>query len=173
MTSSSILGFVAAVHLLLMGLVWFQPVGLGAQEPIVPRDWILVQVDHIQFSVPADLKQQNVVGRDSDFWHFRNDRIWLDIERGIHAEVSDIYRKNTDYVERSTRINGKVARLYSFRLDDSTLSRMGENLVFVVAVTFENLDKPKNRLTLWAYCKGPGEQELAKKIFSSVKFRRG
>lgn len=146
-------------------------VGATAEE-VALNAWKTVDAKgHFSFSVPADMEERAVQGTDSYVGEFHNNNIHLSFDYGWWSDpLEDTSRPQ--YQEAIVEIDGKRAKQVTF-----FLPKPEEAPPFVAAVHFSDVgDGPDKgggttRLTMFARCRSPADQETAKRIFSSIRFR--
>jgi len=159
-------------NLILIGLTFltacFYLDASTAQENI-PGEWRKVAADvHFTFRLPTSMKLSSEERCVECAWGstFSDDRIRL------HAEYTDwneehapqFLAKQQEYVKESTEIDGKSAKIQSWRSED-----VPQGFRYIAEVRFYGTDR-KLIARLSALCKERRDVETAKQIFSSVDF---
>jgi len=137
----------------------------------VPGDWKRVELDHFSFSVPPDLKRESTTAVDSSVWVFSSDHIRLVIDFGPYSNNLEVYHTQPGFSEELVEIAGKKAKIASFRLDDRFANNAHRGLRFVAAAYFASSVSDSQKLTFWVNCNGSSEQQIAKTIFHSIRFK--
>lgn len=76
-----------------------------------------------------------------------------------------------EYCEENVWIDGRAAKVVTFRLDDSA-TYPERNRKFVAAIHFPELNEGMiKEFTFWAACADQATQAEALKIFHSIKFK--
>lgn len=131
--------------------------------------WKRVSVCQIHFLIPKALKTQNVKGIDSCVAEFRNGNIRLAIDYGLYGGEYKHDSTTFDFKEESTEIDGKKAQLVTFK-DRPDSRKLVAGLYVLI---YEASDKMKISLNMTINLKSREYLEIAKRIFSSVRFDGG
>jgi hypothetical protein len=119
------------------------------------------------------MKELPVRSLDSSAWMYSNEKITLDVQYGLYPDDLKFYSDQPGYQKSPIEIDGFKATHVTFRLDEASASHYKGRGKYVAAVYFPDLANEFGReLTVWANCEGPTEQQLAKEIFTSIKFKR-
>lgn len=132
------------------------------------NNWQEINLQHFSFSVPYGMKPVEAKGIDSAIWKYANKAISLTIELGLYSGKPSVYAKEPDYREEETRIDGRRATICFFR--DSEVG--SEDQPYVAALYFSNVDGKATKLSFFVVSNSPKGQEIAKRIFLSVKFNK-
>jgi hypothetical protein len=162
---------IIAASVLLVSAKFPQPKEIVSQEKqLAIESWKTFDLGYFSFKAPKDMKFVPTSSIDSEGWRYRNNAIRLDIDFGIYSNSLSLYYKQIDYREESISIDGRKAKLCLFRLTPSFTTPADGKLTFIAAIYFPDTGLGE-KLTFWANCKGPAEQEMAKAIFQSIKFK--
>lgn len=155
---------------------WFRPSDSRAftsAQSLIPDGWTKIDLDSFSFFAPSDLKNQKVRGIDSTVWKFRNREMTLDLDYGRYSNDLQFYADQPDYHTEWLRIDGKKAKIASWRMSDAYLAdcpKKGRG--YVAAVYFPDLGgSGTTKLTFWASCIDSATRDSARKVFLSVRFR--
>jgi hypothetical protein len=117
------------------------------------------------------MKPENAHGKDSVVWRYSNSSIRLTIDWGRYPGAFDAYHDQPEYKIEQIGIAGKTAHLWSFRFSEEyTAAALGDKR-YGAAIYFADTETKKMNLTFWAYCKTKNDQETAKVIFQSIRFK--
>jgi hypothetical protein len=139
----------------------------------VPRNWKTVELSDFSFSLPPDMRDEEVKGIDSAVWQYRNDGMILTIDYGMYSNSLESYKSQPGHHEEWFLIGGKRAKICTFQLDESFMNTAEDrDFSFISAAYFPEVrESSVAKLSIWVNAKGTGEQEAAKKIFQSVEFK--
>ena len=146
----------------------------SAIAEVAPNEWRVVDAKgRFSFSLPPDMEEQTVQGKDSYVGEYRSSNIQFSFDYGWYSDPleHDYFPTQPEYQEANVAIGGKSAKIVTFHR-----AATDSGFPYVAAVYFPDvLDGQtsvgmKTRLTMWADCKGQSEQEIAKKIFQSIRF---
>lgn len=116
------------------------------------------------------MKERSVTGTDSSLWRYVNEKMTLDIAYGLYPDDLSSYSNQPEYQKTSYEINGLKAEMCTFRVGQELSTHFTGRNKYIAAVYFPDLKKAfGTKLSILATCEGPGEQEIAKRIFSSLK----
>ena len=128
----------------------------------VPPDWKKIDLRDFSFAIPPDLKERDVRGIDSEVWEYRSRDLRLAIDYGMYSDDLDSYSDRPEYKAEWVSIDSKKAKVVTYRSGKS----------YVAAVYFPGLWGSDTKLGFSVESKSAAEQELSKKIFQSIRFRR-
>lgn len=148
--------------------------GANAPEP-VPQDWKRIDAKgKFTFVVPSEMEAEVVQGTDSYVGTYRSANMRLYFDYGwwpgnlCDAQHTGQKPQQTDV---TTQIGGQRARLITFY---EPTPNMDHEFPYVAVVCFADLGTEvmdqKITLTMWANGKGRAEQQVAEKIFRSIRF---
>jgi hypothetical protein len=117
------------------------------------------------------MKPERVQGIDSAVWRYSNSSIQLDIDWGMYPGGFEPYRDQPEYKEERIKVDGKTAHFWSFRFgEEHTAAALGDKR-YGAAICFADKETKAMNLTFWATCKTKNDQETAKMIFRTIKFK--
>jgi hypothetical protein len=117
------------------------------------------------------MKPQNVQGIDSQVWRYSNSSIKLDIDWGMHPGSFEPYRGQPEYREEWIKVNGKTAHFWSFRYSEEYITAALGDKRYDATICFADTETKRMNLTFEATCQTKSDQETAKMIFQSIKFK--
>jgi hypothetical protein len=138
--------------------------GVAQVNAPAPAGWRKINAnDFFTFYLPPNMKHaEDVNGIDSFVQEYRADGIVIRFDYGWYSgTLSDLSRKK-NFRGVNTRIGGRRARVGTYH------DPKREGLKYFAGVHFPLGGVVK--LTMWAECEGPAEQETAKKVFYSIRF---
>jgi hypothetical protein len=147
----------------------FLPQNFGATpfSYVASRTWKKVELKHFSFYIPPRMKLSQSKGIDSAVWRYTGNNLKLTIDLGLYSGKPSVYEEEIGYREEIIKINGKIAIMCFFQLREPVES----GYPYVAAVYFEDIDSKDYKLSFFASCASPIEQETARKIFSSIVFK--
>lgn len=135
----------------------------------VARHWRSVTTDSCSFSVPPTMQQHEVMGSHGTISIFQGSSIELTVPDGTHPDDLTYWVEQPSYTEEVVWIDGREAKVCSFRLDDQSAAHSPEQGRYIAAVHFSDLKNEfQTKLTLWASCASEREQEIAKQVFRTI-----
>lgn len=137
---------------------------------VAPSDWKEIDLGPFLFYLPPDIKPKSIHGIDSEVWKYSNSAIQLTIDWGWYPGAFDGYRDQPEYKEEWVKVDGKTAHFGSFRFDEDHTAALDDKR-YDSAICFAGTETKSMNLTFWAYCKTKSDQETAKMIFQSIKFK--
>ena len=138
------------------------------EGPALPDNWVKVEVSKFfSFSIPPELKEIKVKGKDSMVGRFESKTMALSYDYGWYSDSLKHYTERESYKAIETTIDGEKAKIVTLKqkTEDAALG-------YVAAIHFPKLPNTQSRLTMFARYAGEKELELAKKIFGTVKFNK-
>lgn len=133
--------------------------------------WRQIRTDKFYFYAPSDMKELNARGTDLSLWVYSNERVTLQVQYGSTADPLRSYSDQPHYQQTLLEIDGLRAEQHTFQLDGPLAAHFPGRGEYVSAVHFpELLPGITSKLTMWANCQNPAEQEIALRIFTSIKF---
>lgn len=122
--------------------------------------------------IPLDMKEEPVAGTDSSLWRYSSKKMTLEVAYGLYPDDLKFYSNQPDYQKTFYEIDGRRAELSTFRVGQELTAHFTDRGKYIAAVYFPDLKNNfGTKLTMWANCESPVEQEIAKKIFSSIKVK--
>jgi hypothetical protein len=139
----------------------------------VPPGWKKVELSDFSFSMPPDMRDNEVKGIDSAVWQYRNGGMILTADYGMYSNSLESYKGQPGYGEEWFLIGGKRAKVCTFQLDESFMNTTEDReFSFISAAYFPEVSEgAATKLSIWVSARGAGEQEAAKKILQSVEFK--
>ena len=148
--------------LLALGCAVAQPAG-GGHAPT--EEWQKVEVKgRFSFSIPPDIKRTSAAGTDSLVGEYRGANVSLGFDYGWYSDPLE-YRGKTNYQESSIEIDGRRAKLVTFRRTGGP-----NDFANFAGIHFADLGDEQNKLTMWAGYHNEADLDQVKKIFQSIKF---
>lgn len=138
---------------------------------VAPSDWKEIDLGHFLFHLPPDMKPQSVQGIDSTVWQYSNSSIRLTLDWGQYPGGFEPYRDQPEYKEEWIKVNGKTAHFWSFRLSEDNTAAALDDKRYDATICFADTETKRMNLTFWAGCKTKSDQETAKMIFQSIRFK--
>jgi len=133
----------------------------------IPESWVEIEVSKFfSFSIPPELKEIKVKGKDSMVGRFESKTMALSYDYGWYSDSLKHYTARESYKAIETTIDGKKAKIVTLKQKTEDVA-----LGYVAAIHFPKLPNTQSRLTMFARCAGEKELELAKRIFGTVKFK--
>jgi len=96
---------------------------LAQEKPDVPDGWTRVNICHISFYAPPDIKKSDMNGVDSCVAQFANNDITLYLDYGVYGGPATARGGELEWKQESLSVGGKEAQLTTFV--DSTHSNSG------------------------------------------------
>jgi hypothetical protein len=158
--------------IILQIVLLFSPTAHGASptpQELIPRGWYKVNAEgRFTFRLPKSMKLNGTQRCEECGWgsSFSNKRI------GLHAESTSwdagyaphYLARQEEYVKELTEIDGRKARIESWRSGDAP-----EGFKYFAEVKYYGADgKLVARLSAW--CRGRHDVETAKQIFRTIDF---
>lgn len=149
---------------------------VSAQDNTAATDWVRIETCQISLLLPRDLKRTDMQGLDSCIAQFDNNKMLLSIDYGRYGGAARKHETSLEFKEERISIDGKTAQLATY-IDDSLDARKNPNRKYVAHLYVEVKLLEKERawmeMSLMIDVHGDSEevQEVAKRIFRSVRFR--
>ena len=165
------------IGLLLIGAGVFSAKFIQSMKPAspplfdVPSNWKEIDLGHFLFYIPPDMKPESVQGFDSDVWQYSNSSIILNIDWGQYPGAFKPYRGRPEYKEEWIEINGKTAHFWSYHYSEEYITAAIGDKRYNATICFADTGIGEQKLTLRAYCKTNSDQQTAKIIFQSIRFK--
>jgi hypothetical protein len=143
----------------------------GGTSPCKPDSpWQDIDAGEFAFTLPCDMAQKAVQGIDSKVAHYGSPSLSLMYDYGGYSSDLGELKGQPELREESSTIGGKPAHIVTLRSADAANERP-----FTAAVAFASVGPAfradKTRLTIVAYGKTAADQETAKRIFRSIRFK--
>jgi len=113
-------------------------------------------------SIPSNLKKKDKKCYEGGCWEFADDEMTLTVDWNDAAWRPTFEKQNADYTEDYVLVDGVRTKMWSWP--------NGGNYRFISGATFAIERGHKVGLGIYLSSKSQDTRELAKKIFSSVKF---
>lgn len=140
------------------------PAPSGPNSPpavMQPADWQKIDVEQkFSLSLPPDFASQPVQGTDSLVRSFKSATATLNADYGGYSDPLIEYASKAGYREQSLTIDGRTARMISFK--DQGMASAG--------VYFAEVGPPGVKLTLFIQGSDAQLLQTAERIFRSVDF---
>jgi len=162
------IGKLATSSILIVMLLITQNFSLIAQtNTITQNNWKKIDLERFSFYVPPELKSLEAKGIDSEVWIYSSDNLEIIIDLGIYSRDSSDFKKEPSYQEKKIKIDGKKGIIFFFYNKHDK-----KNRPYYAAVHFPQIGKKGVKLSFFAACASPQEQQIARKIFTSIDFNR-
>jgi hypothetical protein len=138
---------------------------------VAPSDWKEIELGHFLFHLPPDMKPQSVKGIDSEVWQYSSGSIILDVDWGRYPGACEPYRDEPEYKDEWVKVGGKTAHYWSHRYSEEYIPAALGDKRFNATICFADTGIGEQKLTLHAYYKTNSDQETAKMIFQSIRFK--
>lgn len=152
------------------------------QRQVVPDSWKKVSACNISFLVPASVENLNARGIDSCVAEFGDSDMKISIDYGMYSSA---YKKNElgldgeirRFKQEFIRVGGKRAQVVTY-LHSSNAGRDNPHLRYVagmyVAVHTNKSEgiRTERSLNMTVAGRSEKEQEIARRIFRSVRFQK-
>ena len=147
----------------------------GASGKVTSDDWVPVNVCHVRFLLPANLKRTTRKGIDSCIAEFENRKMLLSIDYGWYggpARESDV---TLDFREEAVSIGGKTGTISTY-VDNSLYARNHPERKYVTHVYVVAKATPDERasmttsLMMEVRSESKKQLQIAERIFRNVRF---
>ena len=138
-----------------------------AQKVRMPENWKKFDLPLFSFFAPSDFVSEPFKGKDSAIWKYKNQDLELTIDLGLYSAKPTEDKDEDNYVEKSVVVDKKKATIVSFKFSDSD----SKEFKYVTAVYFPRIGLDETKLSFIANSKTSEKQEIAEKIFRSIKFK--
>lgn len=130
-------------------------------------NWSRVKLEHFSFSLPTEMTPLNARGVDSAIWKYSSNTVDLTVDVGIYSErPSDLTTPDCSGERRN--IDGKNAIIVFCR----NLAADAKSHPFIAAAYFRNVGLKELKLSFFARCASRRDQQVAKRIFLSIRFAK-
>ncbi len=130
-----------------------------------PEGWAKINICHISFFAPSDMKDLGAKGADSCVAQFANNDIRLYLDYGRHISASS-RRNSLEFKEQSISIDGKTAQLVTYIDDTHGNSGLKYDASLYVVVK----ESESEGLMMWVEGERKKDQEIAQRIFRTIRF---
>ena len=161
------LGLAAAAAVAVLTLI------CGAAGPALgqtPEGWRNIEVEgKLAFDLPLLMRQSRVHGIENIYQEYKHDTFSLHLvyePDGVLAYDKREEQYGKDYREIETLVDGRKALLFIYRRE----AEEGRPLTYHADLYVGDLPRAQVKLWMWAISTDPGDIEIARRIFSSVKF---
>ena len=142
--------------------------GTSSCRPDSP--WQNIDAGELAFTLPCDMVQKPVQGIDSKVASYESPTLSLMYDYGRYSSDLGELKGQPEFREESSTIGGKPARIVTARSADAA-----NQPPFTAGVAFASVGPAsradKIRLTMVAHGKTAADQETAKRIFRSIRFK--
>jgi len=129
------------------------------------EEWQKIEIKgRFSFSIPPEMKRTSAQDTDSLVGEYRSSNISLSFDYGWYSDPLD-YQGRTDYEESFIEIDGRKAKLVTFRQTNSQ-----NGFANFAGIHFSELADGQNKLTMWARYQNRNDLNQIKKVFQSIKF---
>lgn len=139
-------------------------------DPSPPVDWRKIDLGYFSFYLPPDMKESAAKGIDSFVWQAVSDSARLTIDLGAHSNNLTSYLEWPGFHQETVVIDARQGRICTFRQSDQFLDSADGDRLYIAAVHFADIGRG-NQLTLWFATNRPTDQQIAKRVFKSIKFK--
>ena len=158
---------ILAAAVLLVSLYAVYKLLPAAGVDLVVDGWVCHTIGPgITCQIPEDMKPVSTTPIDSMVSQFQSPGLRISFDYGWYSDSLNSHRGAAEYTERTVKISGRTARIVWMRGEDGEMP-------YVAAVSFRNVSgsgKTSNHLTGWATSATPAGQELAVKVFRTIRF---
>jgi hypothetical protein len=122
-----------------------------------------VDASYFNFGIPADMVKIRARGIDSHVGAYQNSRMRLGFDYGANSDPLDYDSGLPGYRSSKVTVGGREARMVSFRQSEA----------WFTAIHFPDVGKTSGdgvKLTMHASCRTEQDLELAREIFTSIRF---
>lgn len=131
------------------------------------EEWQRVEIKgRFSFSIPPEMKRTSASGIDSLVGEYRSPNISLSFDYGWYSDPLD-YQGRTNYEESFIEVDGRKAKLVTFRQTDSK-----NDFANFAGIHFADPGDDQNKLTMWARYQNRNDLDQIKRVFQSIKFIR-
>lgn len=135
-----------------------------------PLDWKRVDLRYFSFYLPPDIKESEVQGIDSFVWQAVSDSARLTIDLGAHSNDLTSYLEWPGFHQETLVIDSRQARICTFRHSEQFMDSADGDRLYIAAAYFADIGRG-DQLTLWFASNRPNDQQIAKRVFKSIKFK--
>jgi hypothetical protein len=137
-----------------------------------PEGWAKLNICHISFLAPSDMKDLGAKGLDSCVAQFANNDITLYLDYGWYGSPPRQGNSDLEFKEESVSIDGKNAQLVTYVDSSHSNSGLKYNAGIYVIVKESKLDGFPKIISLMMSVRGERrkDQETAQRIFRSICF---
>jgi hypothetical protein len=128
------------------------------------KDWQKVELGQYSFYIPKDFKLKEIQGIDAIGWEYKSDDFYFIVIQGPYAPGPGAYGRKIKSIKYKPLLIDKVVAQMWFYEDES------ETYKFVGAINFQPPKFKVDSVTIYLKSKDCKGQELAEKIFLSIKF---
>lgn len=140
------------------------------QTSKIPPDWQKISVCKISFSAPKDLKNENLQGIDSCIASFKSDQMQITLDYGWYGGAAKKDATKADFKEEAIEIDGRKAKLATFKnLESKTKLKFFANL-YVVVVEPNNENPMTTSLLMGIRVENEKDLATAKRVFQTIRF---
>ena len=138
-----------------------------SSEPTQPQEWSRTSFEAVgDFGSPVTLHKTDAQGIDTDFGEWKGEGLTVRIDYGIYADPLMSYRDRDGYEELTEEIDGRMARIVSFR--PSNGGRFAAAHFKAPNVTG---GRTANRLTMTVEAAAMVGEDVPLRIIRSLKFK--
>ena len=135
-----------------------------------PVDWRRIDLRYFSFYLPPDMKESEATGIDSFVWHAVSDSARLTVDLGPHSNDLTSYVEWPGFHQETLVIDYRQARICTFRQSEQFMDSADGDRLYIAAAYFADIGRG-DQLTLWFATNRPKHQQIAKRVFKSIKFK--
>lgn len=155
-----------------------------ATQSQIPKDWKSVDLDDFSFLLPNSMQDKKARGIDSEVWHFEDDKMELWIDSGMYTNDFQDLKDSYEFKEEKVKIDNKnvkffswdsnkdISETYEVNKDSSIKPHEIYEKHFSIGVYFQEGKRRYSGTNFVISTKTLEEQETAKKILQSIKFKK-
>jgi hypothetical protein len=147
---------------------------VAQEKPDAPDRWTKINICHIHFYAPPDIKKTGVTGIDSCVAQFANSDITLYLDYGIYGGPDSPHGSELEWKQESVSVAGKDAQLTTFV--DARHSNSGLKYVAGVYVVVTPVESGRERdsrpttLMMSVISDRRKDRDAALAIFRTIRF---
>jgi len=144
---------------------------LAQQKPDVPDGWTRINICHISFYAPPDIRNKGIKGVDSCVAQFANNDITLYLDYGLYGGRASARDSELEWKQESLLVGGKDAQLTTFV--DASHSNSGLKYLAALYVVVEpggERDRRPTTLMMSVISDRRKDRDAALAIFRTIRF---
>lgn len=154
------------------------------QQNDIPKDWKLVDLNGFSFLLPKSMEDKKAQGIDSAVWHFEDNNMKLHIDSGMYTNDFHDLKDSYEVKEEKVKIDSKNVKFFIWddNKNNSTTFEVNKDgsikphdtydKHFSIGVYFQTGWQRYSGINFVITTKTLEEQETAKKILQSIKFKK-
>jgi hypothetical protein len=161
------------ILLLFIGLIIIACDRVPKTQPKIPEGWNQIKADRFfTFYLPGSMKLVIAAGSPESEWGstYSNDQMTLGAEYGSWGGemAADYLAKQAEYQKVITTIDGKTAKIQSWRLEEANWNHDYKHTAHLLLYNPHN---GKRMAEMTVLCYQSSEIETAKQIFNTIQFQ--